>query len=99
MLNNKKNIDNWTYITVSMFILYTIFLMYPLFSLLINSFIDGKTGEFTLEFYQRFFNKRYYYNTLLNSFYVTISVTLLSILIATPLAYIMSTIKIKGSSF
>ena len=78
--------------------MYLIFLAFPLFTLLIKSFFDGTTGDFSLAYFQKFFSKQYYFNALFNSMKVTASVTLLSILIAGPLAYIMSTIKIKGSS-
>ncbi|MDZ5010194.1 ABC transporter permease subunit, partial [Clostridium perfringens] len=38
----------------------------------------------------------YYYSALFNSLKVTISVSFLCVLVATPLAYIMTTVKIKG---
>ncbi|MDZ5034350.1 ABC transporter permease subunit, partial [Clostridium perfringens] len=41
-------------------------------------------------------SKPYYYSALFNSLKVTISVTFLCVLVATPLAYIMTTVKIKG---
>ncbi|WEK56297.1 MAG: iron ABC transporter permease [Candidatus Cohnella colombiensis] len=76
-----------------------IFLAYPLFTLLLKSFFDGKSGDFSFAYFQKFFSKQYYFNALFNSIKVTISVTLLSILIAGPLAYIMTTVKIKGGNF
>lgn len=99
MLSNRKKLDVWKTITVVVFVFYLIFLMYPLISLLFRSIIDSSTGDYTLENFKKFFDKKYYYGTLFNSFKVTVSVTFLSILIATPLAYIMSTIKIRGSSW
>ena len=44
------------------------------------------------------FSKSYYFNTLFNSFKVSIAATVLSIAIGTPLAYIFSVYKIKGKS-
>jgi iron(III) transport system permease protein len=72
---------------------------YPLVSLFASSVTDPETGAFTLENFVRFFSKRYYSNTIANSFKVTACVTLCSVLVATPLAYVMSVIKIKGAGW
>src|SRR5690625_2572629 len=98
MMHKKHSRDIWTNITVVVFIFYIIFLMYPLVSLLIKSFFSD-TGGVTLDYFKKFFSRRYYYNTLFNSFKVSLSVTILSIILATPLAYIMTTMKVRGSSF
>lgn len=99
MLSHKNKRDVWTKITAIVFVFYILFLIYPLFSLLIKSFFDDTTGAVTFEYFQKFFSKKYYLNTLLNSFKVSVSVTILSIVIATPLAYVMSTMKVRGSSW
>ncbi|MNI03099.1 putative 2-aminoethylphosphonate transport system permease protein PhnU [compost metagenome] len=97
MTPRTKRFDIWMLITVLIFAIYLIFLVFPLFTLLLKSFVDGTTGDFSLMYFQKFFSKRYYLDALFNSIKVTTCVTLLSVLIAGPLAYIMSTIKIKGS--
>jgi iron(III) transport system permease protein len=94
----RRRFDIWTIISVLIFAVYIIFLAFPLFTLLIKSFFDGTTGDFSLAYFEKFFSKKYYFNALFNSIKVTASVTILSILIAGPLAYVMSTIKVKGSS-
>ena len=99
MDNSKRRVDVWTFITIGISLIYIIFLVYPLLSLLKQSGIDKETGRFTLEYFRTFFAKKYYWGTVLNSLKVTSLVTLLSILIATPLAYIMTTFKIKGRSY
>lgn len=99
MISKHKKLDIWTTITLLIFGIYIIFLVFPLFALLIKSFIDGNTGQFSLAYFQKFFSKKYYFDALFNSFKVTIWVTFVAVLIAIPLAYIMTTIKIKGSSF
>ena len=98
MNSKKKKLDIWTLITVCIFLMYILVLVFPLFTLLIKSFIDGKTHGFSLAYFAKFFEKSYYYGSLFNSLKVTICVTLLCVLIATPLAYIMATTKIKGKS-
>ncbi|NHN28931.1 ABC transporter permease [Paenibacillus agricola] len=97
MNQRARRFDIWMLITILIFIVYIVFLAFPLFTLLIKSFFDGTTGDFSLGYFEKFFSKQYYLNALFNSIKVTVSVTVLSVLIAAPLAYIMSTIKIKGS--
>ena len=94
--NYFKKMDFWTYITLIMALVFAVFLVYPLFSLFLSSFKDVKTGEWTLNNFIRFFTKKYYYSTLINSFIVTTSVTLLAVLIGTPLAYCMKMYNLKG---
>ena len=65
----------------------------------ISSFKDPETGAWTLDNFLRFFSRKYYYQALVNSFSVTICVTILAIIIGTPMAYFMSVYKIKGKTF
>lgn len=98
MNSKNKKFDIWILITACIFLMYVLVLVFPLFTLLIKSFIDGKNHSFSLAYFAKFFEKSYYYGSLFNSLKVTICVTLLCVLIATPLAYIMATTKIKGKS-
>ena len=91
-----KKADFWTYITIIMTFIFVLFLVYPLFSLFLSSFKDIKTDSWTLNNFIRFFTKKYYYSTLINSFIVTTSVTILAVLIGTPLAYCMKMYNLKG---
>lgn len=93
-MSKKGKLDVWMLISLIIFAGYVLFMAYPLFAMLIKS-IEGPNGTLTLEYFKKFFSKKYYYGTVLNSFAVTFTVTFLSILVATPLAYIMATIKIK----
>lgn len=97
LIKNRK-FDVWSSITIIVFLFYVVTLIFPLFTLLTKSIVNGDTGKFSLEYFQRFFGKKYYYGALFNSLKVTVSVTLLSVIIATPLAYIMTTFKIKGKT-
>ena len=98
-MNKRLKIDFWTYITLIIAVIFALFLVYPLFSLFISSFKDPETGAWTLDNFLRFFSKKYYYQALVNSFSVTICVTILAIIIGTPMAYFMSVYKIKGKTF
>jgi iron(III) transport system permease protein len=92
----KPKRDVWFYIGLVIFALYAIFLLFPLGNLLVQS-VRNEEGAFTLGHFQKFFGKKYYYGAIFNSLKVTAAVTVLSILVATPLAYIMTTVKIKCS--
>ena len=65
---SKKKLDVWFVITLLILGLYVLFMFYPLFSLFKSAVIDSKTGQFSLAYFQKFFSKAYYTNTVLNSF-------------------------------
>lgn len=94
---SKKKLDIWFVITLAIFGLYILFMFYPLFSLFKSAIFDGETGQFTLTYFQKFFSKKYYTNTVANSFVVTGWVTVMAVLVAVPLAYVMTTVKIRGA--
>ncbi|GHU22494.1 iron ABC transporter permease [Spirochaetia bacterium] len=85
--------DAWSIVTIGVFLIYIFFLLYPLLTLLAKSVI-GPGGNFTLDAFQKFFSSKYYYGTIVNSLKVTFCVTILTVLIAVPLAYILNTVKI-----
>jgi len=87
----------WLFISIGAMLLYTLFLLYPLFTLLSQS-VMGKEGGFSLEHFQRIFSKAYYLRAMGNSFKVTLAVTLFSVLLATPLAYLMAVYQIRGKT-
>ena len=96
MLNKKIKLDFWNIVTLLIIIVFAIFLIYPLLSLFLDGFKDSKSGAWSLMNYIQFFSKKYYISALINSFKLTISVTVIAVLIGVPLAYFMSFYKIKG---
>ena len=94
--NNKFRLDIWGGITLFIILLYMVFMIFPMGYLIIQSVIDGETGQFTLQNFAKFFSKSYYLDTLLNSFKVSIAATACALAIGTPLAYLFSTFKIRG---
>lgn len=96
MLNKKIKLDFWNIVTLLIIIVFAIFLIYPLLSLFLDGFKDSKSGVWSLMNYIQFFSKKYYTSALINSFKLTISVTVIAVLIGVPLAYFMSFYKIKG---
>ena len=94
-----KRLDVWSLVTLMVLGLYALFLIFPLLNLLVQAVVDKQTGRFTLAYFVKFFSKPYYFNTLLNSFKVTFSVTILTVLLGTPLAYIFTRFHIRGKGF
>ena len=97
--NNKFRLDIWGFITLFVILLYVLFLLYPMGYLIRQSVFDGETGQFTMANFAKFFSKSYYFDTLFNSFKISIAATLLSLVIGTPLAYLFAVYKIRGKSF
>lgn len=96
MNKSKFKPDFWTIVTISIALIFLLLLVYPLFSLFLSGFKDSSTGEFTLGNITKFFQKKYYYKGLINSFMISVCVTFLAILIGAPMAYITAAFKIKG---
>ena len=90
--------DVWLVISVVILALYALFMIYPLFMLLRNAVIDSG-GQFTLDYFVKFLSKQYYLGTVLNSFKVSISATILTMVIGVPLAYFYNMYEIKGARF
>ncbi|CAM4118648.1 ABC transporter permease [Lederbergia lenta] len=80
--------DFWNFVTIAAFLLVLLFLIYPLFNIFINSFIQE--GKFTLETYKDFFSLKYYYSSLTNSLIVCSLATIFAICLGLPMAYIMA---------
>jgi iron(III) transport system permease protein len=77
----------WTIVVLITLIFALLFIAYPFSRMLIQSF-QSKDQAFTMKNYIRFFEKRYYYNTLLNSFKVCFAATAIATLLGVPMAYI-----------
>lgn len=84
----------WSMVTVLAIIFYLVFLIYPLFTMLKKALISEE-GMLSLEYFRKIFEKAYYSNAIWHSLLISAVVTLASVLIATPMAYIMSTMKIR----
>lgn len=94
----KPRKDVWLVISVVILALYALFMIYPLFMLLRNAVVDS-AGQFTLEHFVKFLSKQYYLGTVVNSFKVSISATILTMVIGVPLAYFYNMYEIKGARF
>lgn len=97
MKQNSKRflLDVWGWTTIVILLLYALFLLYPLSLLLKMAFSDG--AHFTLVNFAKFFSRKYYSITLLNSFKVSIAATIASVVVGVVLGYFMSVFKIRGA--
>lgn len=94
--NSKRfRLDVWGWTTIVILLLYALFLLYPLSLLLKMAFSDG--AQFTLANFAKFFSRKYYSITLLNSFKVSVAATIASVVVGVVLGYFMSVFKIRGA--
>ena len=73
-----------------------VFFAYPMIDILMRS-VDGPQG-ITFEHYARFFERTVYVRVLMITFEIAASVTVLSLVIAYPLAFVLSTAKGKTAA-
>ena len=96
-MKQKRTIDVWKVLSLSILGLYFLFLIWPLFNILKGSFTNA-AGEFTFEWFAKFFGDPYYLRTLVNSFSVTVWVTILTLVVGYPMAYFYNMYEIKGKA-
>ena len=92
-MNKKKRADVWTVISLAILATYLLFLIYPLFKLLIEAIY--KNGAWTGEYFGKFFQNPYYGSTLLHSFQISLAATAVSLILGVPLAYFYNLYEIK----
>jgi len=89
-----KKLNIWTASSFFIFLTYLIFLVYPIVIVLKQALIHE--GKFSLANFEDFFSKSYYSETLVNSFNVSITSTVTSLVLGTLLAYLFSIYDFKG---
>ena len=94
-MNRKFHWDFWAGITVLSIAVFALFLIYPLFSLFVSAFQDAETGAWSLANFVHFFERKYYYQSMINSFSVTTCVTVLAVIIGTAVAYFMTLYHVR----
>ena len=93
----EKRFNVWTALTLILLALFLLFVIYPIGMLIVKSLFVG--GKVDLSYFVKFFSKKYYWVTLVNSFKVTVLSTLLACLIGVPMSYLLRSVKIRGSEF
>ncbi|HOJ35095.1 MAG TPA: iron ABC transporter permease, partial [Clostridiales bacterium] len=94
--SRKRPLELWHLISIAITLLYLLFLIVPMFNILKESVYEN--GRFTLKYFIQFFSEPYYFNTILNSFKISIATTLFSLLVGVPLAYLYNLYRIHGRS-
>ena len=72
----EKRFNVWTALTLILLALFLLFVIYPIGMLIVKSLFVG--GKVDLSYFVKFFSKKYYWVTLVNSFKVTVLSTLLA---------------------
>ena len=94
----QQKFEVWSVISVVLLLVFLVFFVYPIITLLRQAFVSPD-GSFTLENFAKFFSKKYYYGTILNSFKVSICVTVVSLAVGIVFSYFYSFYKLKGAKF
>lgn len=97
-MSTHKKTNPWLLISIIVFGIYLLFLIYPMFNIAKTSVMDSE-GKLTLKYFIQFFSQKYYRTTLKNSFVMSFATTILSLLIGVPLAYLYNMYEINGRKF
>ena len=97
MKNSLVNSLLQTFLALLVLAIFLIFVVYPLVLIMYKSVVNPADNSFTLANFTRFFTRKYYTNTLLNSFKVTVVSTLISATLGLVIAYITRQYRIAGS--
>lgn len=95
----NKKVTIWNLFSILILASFALFILYPIFLILYKSIISGDTGALSLQYFTRFFAKKFYWGTMVNSLKVTVVSTFLAAALGLPMAYLMGRLKIWGSSF
>lgn len=74
------------------------FLILPIVQVIYVAFLDARTGAFTFQNFQDFFNTALFRESFVNSFYVSAMSVVFATVIALPLAYITTRFNFAGSA-
>jgi len=94
----KKKLNIWLVLALAILALFLIFVVYPIGLILYKSILM-EDGTISFSYFAKFFSKKFYWSTLVNSFKVTIASTLVSAVLGLIMAYLLRSIKIKGSKY
>ncbi|WP_312426575.1 ABC transporter permease [Lacrimispora sp.] len=94
----EKKFNIWVAMALGILGLFLIFVVYPLILILYKSVLS-EDGSFSLAYFGKFFARKYYWSTLINSFKVTIVSTLLAAVLGLVMAYVLRSVRIRGSKY
>lgn len=96
MNSGKKRLSIWLVITLAILALFIVFVVFPMVLILYKSVLM-EDGSISFAYFTKFFSKKFYWSTLVNSFKVTVASTLVSAVLGLIMAYVLRSIKIKGA--
>lgn len=88
--------DFWFFVKVFVIFALLLFIVYPFYNILTNSIFSNKVEGVTLYNFQRFFEKAYYFKSLLHSFEVCLFTVFFATLVGVPVAYVMTRFNVFG---
>lgn len=95
MTPKRKRLDVWNGLALFLMLLFLMFFIYPCVRLMWEAFYTEQTG-FTLQAFAKFFQKSYYWKTILNSFKVSGAVMGIALLLGVPFSYFFSFYSLRG---
>lgn len=98
MNQKRRKFEVWSAISIALLLAFLLFFVYPICTLLKQAFTTSESA-FTFDNFIKFFSKPYYYNTIFNSFKVSIAVMLVSLAIGIAFSYFYSFYRLKGAKF
>ena len=98
MIGSRKQLELWHMVSIGIMLIYGLFLIIPLLSILKESVVAGD-GKLSFQYFVQFFSEPYYFKTIFNSFKLSFATTFFALLIGTPLAYIYNFYFIRGRGF
>lgn len=91
----NKKLTIWNVFSIAILAFFLLVIVFPLTLVLYKAvFVEG---QLDFSSFAKFFKRKFYWSTLVNSFKVTIVATTISVAIGLPLAYFTRTVKIKFS--
>ncbi|MFP7696755.1 ABC transporter permease [Trueperella sp. LYQ143] len=89
----------WNVLSLALLAFFVTFVVFPLILVLYRAVVDPETGSFSTAYFAKFMAKEYYWGSLVNSFKVTIVATLIATVIGLPMAYVLRSVRIRGSKW
>lgn len=94
----EKKLNLWFIMALGILALFLFFVVFPLVLVLYKSVLTEE-GSLSFHYFTKFFMRKYYWSTLINSFKVTVISTLAAALLGLAMAYILRSVKIRGSKY
>ena len=94
----EKKLNIWIVMALGILALFILFVVYPLVLVLYKSVLS-EDGQLSFSYFTKFFARKYYWSTLVNSFKVTIVSTVVAAFLGLVMAYVLRSVRIKGSKY